>query len=317
MLGEGRRIQNDEVVGILLHLLEEAESILRKSFVTGVAGEVQLHIGVDEVHGLGRTVHGMYEGCASAHGIDREAARVAEHVQHVAPGGVALQEAAVVPLVHEEARLLAAQPVDVESQTVLHGHVIRTSAQQEAVLLTESGLERQRGLALVEDVLQALAHDVLQGLGHLLAHHVHAYAMSLHDGRGAIDIDDQPRQVVALAVDQSEGVVLRIVCHPHAPTGVQRHLYAAAPESVVDGFLNEREHAHGDAADLPMSYGDEFALGGEHTHEVSLGRLLFEVVNGPGEDPGMEAAQGFVLAALEIDICHDLEVSGSGTSTRR
>ena len=89
-----------------------------------------------------------------------------------------------------------------------------------------------------------------------MARHVHPYAMGLHDRRSTIDINNESWQVVALAVDQSEGVVLRIVCHSDAATSVQRHLNTAAPEGVIDGFVGKREHAHGDAANLPVAYSD-------------------------------------------------------------
>ena len=53
-----------------------------------------------------------------------------------------------------------------------------------------------------------------------------------------------------------------------------------------------------------MAHGGKGAVGGEHAHEVALIGLAVDVVYGPGEHPGMVAAQGVFLAALEMYGCH-------------
>ena len=54
VLGECRRVENDQVIGILLHVVEEFEGILGKGAVTSVLGsEIQCHVVVGEANGLG------------------------------------------------------------------------------------------------------------------------------------------------------------------------------------------------------------------------------------------------------------------------
>ena len=143
---------------------------------------------------------------------------------------------------------------------------------------------------------------------------MHAYAVCLQDGSRTIDIDDQSRKVIAFAMHEAEGVVLGIVCHSHATPCIESHLEAMLPEGIIDGFIVEGQHAHGYGPYLPVSYGNELTFSGEHTHEVALCRLTLEMMDGPGENPRMEAAERFVLAALEKYLCHETEFSGSGTS---
>ena len=65
----------------------------------------------------------MDEFCSATHGVNGEAASVAEHIEHRTTLRVSLEQMAVLALVDEEARLLTLQPVDMEVQAVLHSHV--------------------------------------------------------------------------------------------------------------------------------------------------------------------------------------------------
>ena len=94
-----------------------------------------------------------------------------------------LEQGAVLALVDEESGLLAAKPIDVELQAVLHGDVVVGVAENEAVLLFKVGFVGKGRLALVVDLLDAAAHDVGERLADVHAVEVHAYAMCLHHGR--------------------------------------------------------------------------------------------------------------------------------------
>jgi len=294
MLGKGRRVEDDEVVG-LRHLVEKAEGILSKGLMAFVTREVQFHVLVHQVHGLLATVDGVDQLGTTTQGIDAESARVAEHVQHATPLRVLLHQGAVISLVYKESRLLTFQPVDMETEAVFYGNVLWRTAQEESVLLSQFGLEREGRLALVVDVLQPLAHHLLQCLGNLHAVDVHADAVGLHDSRLAIHVDDQSGQRIALAVHESEGVVRGISGNADNQSHVQSRTQSAHPELAVDGFVLEREHPHGNAANLPMTDGDELALRGQHTHPLTFLRLSLDALHGTREHPGMEAAETFLL----------------------
>ena len=83
VLGKGRRVEDNEVV-LVAHTVEVLESIFGIGLVTGIAGEVELDVLVSEVDGFGRAVDRMHQTGTTAHGVEREAAGIAEHVEHAA-----------------------------------------------------------------------------------------------------------------------------------------------------------------------------------------------------------------------------------------
>ena len=69
-------------------------------------------------------------------------------------------------------------------------------------------------------------HDCCKRFCYLLTFQVHTNAVGLHDSGISIDIDNQSRKIVALAVNQPVGVVLRIVCHPNGQSHLKGRLEA-------------------------------------------------------------------------------------------
>ena len=199
-----------------------------------------------------------------------------------------LQQAAVLALVDKEARLLSLEPVDVEAQAVLQGLVGLHVPDDVIVHRVEVGHIGQGGLALVIDVVHTRQFG--QCLGNGVAGKVHAGRVGLHHGRGAIDVDYQARQEIALAVYQTVGVVvvaLQSQCLTHAVSVVEPLLI----EGLVDGRVVKREHPHGNAAYLAMAVADEFAVVGIDRHQVALHDVVVGSRNGPREHPGMEALE--------------------------
>ena len=88
--------------------------------------------------------------------------------------------------------------------------------------MLDVGLERKRGVALIIEVGHSVAHNFFQCFANVMAQHVHAYTMGLHDGCRAIAVDDQSGQVVALTVYKTVGVVLRIVHDAYRTAHLQR-----------------------------------------------------------------------------------------------
>ena len=138
MLGKGRRVENDEIV-VVASLFQILESILAESIMASIAREIHLHVGACQLNRLGRAVNRVNHLCTTSHGIDREAACVAEHVQYVASLGIVLQQRAVLALIHEEARLLSAQPVHSELQSVLLSRTVVSIANNEPILWFHEG----------------------------------------------------------------------------------------------------------------------------------------------------------------------------------
>lgn len=105
MFGESWWIQDDEIV-VASHLFEIFESVFRISFVARITWKVQFHVPVGQRDRFGRAVDRVNDLGSSPHGIEREAASVAEHVQYGASFGIAFQQRPVFALIDKETSLL-------------------------------------------------------------------------------------------------------------------------------------------------------------------------------------------------------------------
>ena len=123
MFGESWWIQDDEIV-VASHLFEIFESVFRISFVARIAWKVQFHVPVGQRDRFGRAVDRVNDLGSSPHGVEREAASVAEHVQYGASFGIAFQQRPVFALIDKETCLLPLLPVDTEFQAVLKSDVL-------------------------------------------------------------------------------------------------------------------------------------------------------------------------------------------------
>ena len=81
VLGKCGRVEDYEVV-VATCLVEIFEGILAESLVTLVAREIELDVLGGEFDSLGTAVNGVNECGTASHGIERETACVAEHVEH-------------------------------------------------------------------------------------------------------------------------------------------------------------------------------------------------------------------------------------------
>ena len=65
-----RRVKDNQVIGIFLHLRKELECIFGKSLVAVIAREVQIHIVVGELDCFRRAVNGVYQIGIATHSIE-------------------------------------------------------------------------------------------------------------------------------------------------------------------------------------------------------------------------------------------------------
>ncbi len=139
VLGECRRVENNQIVGVGGHFTEESECVHVVGMVTGIVREIQGYVGVGQGDRLRRGVHRVHAQRSSTHGIDGESSRIAEHVEYFPAIGEALEKPAVFALVHEKSCFLSLHPVDVEEQSVLGGDVAVVAAGEIFVLRVEVG----------------------------------------------------------------------------------------------------------------------------------------------------------------------------------
>lgn len=210
MLGECRRIHDHQIVLVLWDVAQELDGIGAIACVSGWLETVQGHIPFHHIDGFAGAVHGINVNCAGAEGIDGEASGVAEEVQDVAASGIFPDKGPVLPLVEEEAGLLAFGPVDKEFMAVLKDDLLvigeALGAVKVAVNKVEAGLERGGAGALVIDCLQGRAIDGFQGLADRAFRTEHSYGVGLHNADAIVIVYDQAGETVAFAVDEAVAV---------------------------------------------------------------------------------------------------------------
>lgn len=318
MLGECRRIHDHQIVLVLWDVAQELDGIGAIACVSGWLETVQEHIPFYHIDGLAGAVHGINVNCAGAEGIDGEASGVAEEVQDVAASGIFPDKGPVLPLVEEEAGLLAFGPVDKEFMAVLKDDLLvigeALGAVKVAVNKVEAGLERGGAGALVIDCLQGRAIDGFQGLADRAFRTEHSYGVGLHNADAIVIVYDQAGETVAFAVDNAVAVgeggfsdkASRFdrLSDRRNWLGGRRNRAGQSngdtyPERPGDHILpkvwrkdilaGETQHTDGDRSYLIVPVSQKIPALREHTDDVTFSRLADNLGDGAREYPRMES----------------------------
>lgn len=325
MLGECRRIHDHQIVLVLWDVAQELDGIGAIACVSGWLETVQEHIPFYHIDGLAGAVHGINVNCAGAEGIDGEASGVAEEVQDVAASGIFPDKGPVLPLVEEEAGLLAFGPVDKEFMAVLKDDLLvigeALGAVKVAVNKVEAGLERGCAGAFVIDCLQGRAIDGFQGLADRAFRTEHSYGVGLHNADAIVIVYDQAGETVAFAVDKAvavgEGVFSdkasrfdRLSDRRNWLGGRRNWLggrrnragqsngdtYPERPGDHIlpkvwrkDILAGETQHTDSDRSYLIVPVSQKIPALREHTDDVTFSRLADNLGDGTREYPRMES----------------------------
>lgn len=318
MLGECRRIHDHQIVLVLWDVAQELDGIGAIACVSGWLETVQEHIPFHHIDGLAGAVHGINVNCAGAEGIDGEASGVAEEVQDVAASGIFPDKGPVLPLVEEEAGLLAFGPVDKEFMAVLKDDLLvigeALGAVKVAVNKVEAGLERGGAGAFVIDCLQGWAIDGFQGLADRAFRTEHSYGVGLHNADAIVIVYDQAGETVAFAVDKAVAVgeggfsdkASRFDRFSDRRNwlGGRRNRAGQSngdtyPERPGDHILpkvwrkdilaGETQHTDGDRSYLIVPVSQKIPALREHTDDVTFSRLADNLGDGTREYPRMES----------------------------
>lgn len=318
MLGECRRIHDHQIVLVLWDVAQELDGIGAIACVSGWLETVQEHIPFYHIDGLAGAVHGINVNCAGAEGIDGEASGVAEEVQDVAASGIFPDKGPVLPLVEEEAGLLAFGPVDKEFMAVLKDDLLvigeALGAVKVAVNKVEAGLERGGAGAFVIDRLQGRAIDGFQGLADRAFRTEHSYGVGLHNADAIVIVYDQAGETVAFAVDKAVAVgeggfsdkASRFDRFSDRRNwlGGRRNRAGQSngdtyPERPGDHILpkvwrkdiraGETQHTDGDRSYLIVPVSQKIPALREHTDDVTFSRLADNLGDGAREYPRMES----------------------------
>lgn len=318
MLGECRRIHDHQIVLVLWDVAQELDGIGAIACVSGWLETVQEHIPFYHIDGLAGAVHGINVNCAGAEGIDGEASGVAEEVQDVAASGIFPDKGPVLPLVEEEAGLLAFGPVDKEFMAVLKDDLLvigeALGAVKVAVNKVEAGLERGGAGTFVIDCLQGRAIDGFQGLADRAFRTEHSYGVGLHNADAIVIVYDQAGETVAFAVDKAvavgeggfSGKASRFdrLGDRRNWLGGRRNRAGQSngdtyPERPGDHILpkvwrkdilaGETQHTDGDRSYLIVPVSQKIPALREHTDDVTFSRLADNLGDGTREYPRMES----------------------------
>ena len=325
MLGECRRIHDHQIVLVLWDVAQELDGIGAIACVSGWLETVQEHIPFYHIDGLAGAVHGINVNCAGTEGIDGEASGVAEEVQDVAASGIFPDKGPVLPLVEEEAGLLAFGPVDKEFMAVLKDDLLvigeALGAVKVAVNKVEAGLERGGAGAFVIDCLQGRAIDGFQGLADRAFRTEHSYGVGLHNADSIVIVYDQAGETVAFAVDKAVAVgesgfsdkASRFdrlsdrrdrLSDRRNWLGGRRNRAGQSngdtyPERPGDHILpkvwrkdilaGETQHTDGDRSYLIVPVSQKIPALREHTDDVTFSRLADNLGDGTREYPRMES----------------------------
>ena len=325
MLGECRRIHDHQIVLVLWDVAQELDGIGAIACVSGWLETVQEHIPFYHIDGLAGAVHGINVNCAGAEGIDGEASGVAEEVQDVAASGIFPDKGPVLPLVEEEAGLLAFGPVDKEFMAVLKDDLLvigeALGAVKVAVNKVEAGLERGGAGTFVIDCLQGRAIDGFQGLADRAFRTEHSYGVGLHNADAIVIVYDQAGETVAFAVDKAVAVgeggfsdkASRFdrfsdrrdrLSYRRNWLGDRRNRAGQSngdtyPERPGDHILpkvwrkdilaGETQHTDGDRSYLIVPVSQKIPALREHTDDVTFSRLADNLGDGTREYPRMES----------------------------
>lgn len=325
MLGECRRIHDHQIVLVLWDVAQELDGIGAIACVSGWLETVQEHIPFYHIDGLAGAVHGINVNCAGAEGIDGEASGVAEEVQDVAASGIFPDKGPVLPLVEEEAGLLAFGPVDKEFMAVLKDDLLvigeALGAVKVAVNKVEAGLERGGAGTFVIDCLQGRAIDGFQGLADRAFRTEHSYGVGLHNADAIVIVYDQAGETVAFAVDKAVAVGEggfsdkasrfdrlsdrrdRFSDRRNWLSGRRNRAgqsngdtYPERPGDHIlpkvwrkDILAGETQHTDGDRSYLIVPVSQKIPALREHTDDVTFSRLADNLGDGTREYPRMES----------------------------
>ena len=320
MLGECRRVNDHQIVFVLGDVAQELDGIGAIARMSGWLETVQGHIPFNHIDGFAGTVNGINVHGAGAEGIDGEAPRVAEEIQDVAAFGIFPDKGPVLPLVEEEAGLLAFGPVDKEFMAVLKDDLLvigeALGAVKVAVNKVEAGLERGGAGAFVIDCLQGRAIDGFQGLADRAFRTEHSYGVGLHNADAIVIVYDQAGETVTFSVDQAVAVgeggsfdkasrFDRLSGRRNRTSQSRGDTYPERPGDHIppkvrrkDILSGETQHTDSDRSYLIVPVSQKITALREHTDDVTFCRFTHDLGYGTRKYPRMESQKRILSTFL-------------------
>ena len=260
-------------------------------------GKIQGHVFVALQNGLLGNIHRFHIGGASTQGTEREAARIAEGVQHALSGGQGLQQAAVLPLIDEKAGFLRIRETDTETVAELHDFQRLLRFSKHIAIFGIAGWEGRA--AFVVHRPQLIPQQLPQKRQQFRIGAVHAFGMGLQHHHPLVVIGDQTGKPVALAVNQAENIGGRIVPQAQRLTVGDGLPHALPPKIRIDAGVTETQHFQRNASGLPMPGGQIGPVLRVHIGQIALSQRAFHPLHRTGKHPRVAAEKGFLLSRFQ------------------
>src|SRR5271165_5984150 len=201
-LGKGRRIDDHDVEARALarHFFERIERVLLSRADLQAIG---LGVLLGELERRRRAVDAQHVACAARRGAQTPGADVAENVEHARSGTQVLRQGAPISrLVEEPARLLTFEQRRFEPQAVLDDAAEIPDLTDGLLDAVRQPLHIARGAVILVEQ-RPNADRLLQSLLDLRLEAFHARRADLCDAEVIEPVDDQARQAVRFAVNQT------------------------------------------------------------------------------------------------------------------
>ncbi len=238
---------------------------------------------------------------AAGERVDGEAAGVAEAVEHFASGGELAHTMAVLPLVEEEAGLLALLDVDAEVEAVFDDRATRglaVAAHEARARLEPFQLARLGVRALVD---RLAAGELGERVEDRIAPALDAGSEELRHQHVGVAVDDEARQSVGFGMDQAHRVA--VLRRGQRLAYGERAQHAIAEERRVDLFRRiEGPHARADLRGGAVGSARNHLPGARaHIDCVAGLRTAAHALDRAGEKPWVATAQRFLATCLEVN----------------
>ena len=302
-LGEGRRVEDDEVIGLFVRGLELREQVEdvggeKVHFVRKAVARCVCARHFDRALGY---VHRRHVLRPAFGGVERKGARVREAIEHALAARKARHGEAVELLVEEKARLLPVFDVHAVENAVFAdlgdgacGRFLPRKGKP-ALVLRQALLFAKNNIVALEKAVDLLA-VLLQNLDDEREEHVldllHAERERLRDKQVFKAVDREAGERVRLAEDESAAAGLSV---HHRLAVVPCVAHAPPPEVFVKAVVRvARDDAHAQTAEPAQKARTEIlSLFRHHVHKRAVFALaLFRLAGNVGViDPGVAALE--------------------------
>ena len=298
-------IQNNEIVLLRAALLEPFENIGLDQSMSAVFvnSRVERKVSARAFQGVCADVDIRHSSRSAAGGVKGKTTGKTESVQHVFACRKATDDATILPLIEEKARLLAFENIRFELQTRFKKDdwfLWRGANQNGWILNPEMRRSRLNVAAQTQDEALGTEFVVKQGDDLIETREPDAGIKLQNECLGEL-IEDEPGKLVAFAIDPAGGVRFQI---ENPGTALARRLETFTPPFLVHlrRFATMNDANPNGRSGIEKTQGQEFVLPVKNDREFAGGSAAALLADTVREDPGMTGANERFSSRAKADV---------------